>query len=424
MAWSAPTDPVDFNEAIAWFRKRVSMSKADHRLLAAQARRKAFTVANVAKLDLVNQVWKAIDDAVSKGTSLEDFKKAIGDDLRAAWKGSVGDPPWRLETIFRTNVQLAYGAGRFKQATHPDVVGDRPVWMFDAILDGRETEICQACDETKRPADDPWWRDHLPPLHHNCRSSFIALTDDQARLAGGVTAQPTTKKAGDGFGLEPGADEWKPDAAKYPAPLWTTFVAKQAAAPPPPPPARLEAGLHIKNVDSQVSRKERDELLRSVTDPALLEFLERFPLQKLILRKEVELDGDLVNGWYSYVSGELAVTVDRQSFTFGSKLKPGTSWSISQTASTKEQAAKRTLVHELGHHVHLTSPSTKTDTVVRQAFAKATKKPVTEYSKTNHKEYFAECFAAYYTDRSMLRTHDPVGFKMVEDVLRERGMLP
>lgn len=424
MAWSAPDDPVDFSEAISWFKKRVSMSKADHRALAAQARRKAFTVANVTKLDLVNHVWKAVDEALKKGTSLEDFKKAIGDDLRSAWKGSVKDPPWRLETIFRTNLQLAYGAGRFKQATHPDVVGDRPVWMFDAILDGRETEICEACDGTKRPADDPWWRTHLPPLHHNCRSGFITLTEDQARIAGGVTAQPTAKKAENGFGLEPGADEWQPDASKYPAPLWTSFVAKQAAAPPPPKPARLEEGLHIKQVDSKVSKKARDELLRSVSDPAVLEFLERFPLQKLTLRKSVSSRGRQVNGWYDYVSGELAVTVDRQPKSFGATFTPGWSWSISTTAQTKEQAAKRTLVHELGHHVHLTSPSTKTDEIVQKAYAKATKKPITEYSATNHKEYFAECFAAYYTDRQTLRTFDPNGFRMVEDVLRARGMLP
>lgn len=228
MAWSVSSDPVAFAEAIAWFRKRVPMTRAERDRLTDEARLRAFWVSHVAKADLVHQAWTAIDKALSKGTSLEDFKKEVGESLRAAWAGSVKDPAWRLETIFRTNIQHAYAAGRHHQATAPEVLADRPVWMFDAILDGRETPICEACDGTKLPADHSWWRTHTPPLHHNCRSSVITLTEEQA----GELSKAPKAQAQDGFGNAPRDDDaWRPGHDRYPEQLAFAFV-KQTENPP------------------------------------------------------------------------------------------------------------------------------------------------------------------------------------------------
>jgi SPP1 gp7 family putative phage head morphogenesis protein len=224
VAWSAPTDTVDFEAAIAWFRKRVALKKPEWVALRKRTGEHAFTVANVAQLDVVNHVWKAIDSAVAKGTSFDEFKKTVGDSLRAAWGGTVDNPPWRIETIFRTNVQNAYSAGRYRQATHPDVLEQRPVWMFDAILDGRETAVCAACDGTKRPAADSWWQSHNPPLHHNCRSSLITLTETQA---GKLTKAPSAS-ADEGFGAAPSDVAWEPDLSKYPGPLAAAYRKKTA----------------------------------------------------------------------------------------------------------------------------------------------------------------------------------------------------
>ena len=200
MVWDVSDDPVDFDEAVAWFRKRVKMTRAQRDALEEKAKRQAFFVSGVAQLDIVTDAWKALDKALKDGTPLEDFKKAIGPKLEAAWGGSVADPGHRLETIFRNNVQAAYSAGRYEQATNESVLEDRPVWMFDAILDGRETTVCRECDGTKLPADHEWWKTRVPPLHHRCRSTIITLTEEEA---GELTKKPTTAKAQDGFGLPP-----------------------------------------------------------------------------------------------------------------------------------------------------------------------------------------------------------------------------
>lgn len=423
MTWAVSADPVDFDDAIAWFRKRVAMTKADFERLSAAAKRKAFFVSNVAQLELIQQVWDAIDKAVKEGTPLADFKKTIGSELRKAWAGTVDDPPWRLETIFRTNVQNAYGAGRYRQATHPDVAGDRPVWMFDAILDGRTTDICEACDGTKLPNDDAWWKTHLPPLHFNCRSSFIALTDKQA---GKITLVAPTQPPQDGFGGVPGADEWEPDPNAYAPTLAQALTQKMGAAPPPPPPSKMKVGVHAKKARAVagVPKDAPEDMLESVQDAELLKWLEQHPLGEVVARGSIRG----ANGQYFYSPGvhRLEVTWNRAAHTFGKPWQPGVVHSISSAAATAEQARRATFRHELGHHIHLFEKRGKVDQIIKAAYARAraARTFITKYAGTHPDEYFAESFAAYYLRRSELKAFDPNGYAMVEDVLRERGILP
>jgi SPP1 gp7 family putative phage head morphogenesis protein len=241
----APT-AVDFDEAIGWFRDRVPMTRADWDQMGATARRKAFTVAGVAQLDLVAETHKAIDRAVANGTTLEDFKKEIGGKLESAWGGTVADPGNRLETIFRNGTQTAYNSGRYLQATSEPVLRRRPYWRFVSILDARTSDICRPLDGKVVAASDPWWRSHLAPLHHRCRSTFETLTEAQAKRAG-IDADPPKVKAQEGFGHDPTV-EWAPDPGKYTAeqreaaakkglPMGTGAAGGGGKTPPPAPPA-------------------------------------------------------------------------------------------------------------------------------------------------------------------------------------------
>src|SRR5690349_638173 len=117
IVWPIGFDTVDFEAAITWFLGRVPLTKTEWLTLEEKARRKAFTVAGVAQLDLVAEVWSAIDKAIADGTTLADFKRDVGAKLEGAWNGTVASPPHRLETIFRTNVQMAHSAGRYREMT-------------------------------------------------------------------------------------------------------------------------------------------------------------------------------------------------------------------------------------------------------------------------------------------------------------------
>lgn len=206
-------DPAQFDQAVDAFNARIPMTRAEWDTLAEAEQEFAFTVSRVAQADLVTTVYDKLAAAVRDGTTFEDFQDQVGDQLIQAWGGDI---PGRLQTIFRTNVQTAYNAGRFQQMNDPDVKEARPFWQFDGIADSRQSEICADCDGVILPADDAWWTTHHPPLHHQCRSKVSPLDPDEAGERGISDSGPTTK-ADPGFGRAPTVGtSWKPEVDVYP----------------------------------------------------------------------------------------------------------------------------------------------------------------------------------------------------------------
>lgn len=219
------SDPSEYLPSVRWFRQRLAMTGEDFKRVVKGNHERAFTVAGVAQLDLVTQVWEALDTAMVKGETLEDFRKAVEEKLTAAWGAKDS---YRVETIFRTNLQHAYSRGRWEQQNDPAVKAVRPYWEFSAVMDLRTSEICRPLNGTVRPADDGFWSWHNPPLHHSCRSTIISLTEEQAK-ARGITPEPPDSTPADGFGGAPGEDDWHPDLSKYPHELAAVAGVKLAA---------------------------------------------------------------------------------------------------------------------------------------------------------------------------------------------------
>lgn len=207
-----PADPDRFEQAIRAFRRRVPITDPEFRRLTAAERRRAFWVAGVAQGRIVQEVFEAIDRAVRDGTTLDDFKKQAAPALLEAWGGE--DAP-RVETVFRTNVMGAYNGGRNEVLRDPVVVEARPYWRFDAVGDSRMSEICEALDGTVRPADDPWWKTHTPPLHHQCRSVITPLTAEEAEGEGVTVREPEAPEPGEGFGRPPEPEDAEPDLGGF-----------------------------------------------------------------------------------------------------------------------------------------------------------------------------------------------------------------
>ena len=173
--WAISSAISKFDAARDALLKKKPMEKGAFEELSARARHRAFTVANVSQMDLIAQTLESLADAIQEGQSLDEWRARIGDALKTAWDGTVANPPWRLETIYRTNLQNAFAAGRLEQQTQPEILAARPYWLFDATIDGRQSQVCEFCDGTILPAGDPWWRGHRPPLHFNCRSDVVTL---------------------------------------------------------------------------------------------------------------------------------------------------------------------------------------------------------------------------------------------------------
>jgi SPP1 gp7 family putative phage head morphogenesis protein len=217
-------DPIKFDEAIKAIRRRVPMTEDVWSQLEQDELEFAFTVADVAQLDMVVDVYEAIQRAVENGTTLDDFKAEVGDGLEAAWGEEDGA---RLEGIFRTNVQGAYNAGRHEAAQA--VKEERPYWRYQAIRDARTAEMCLDADGTVLPADDPWWQNTYPPLHTNCRCEAVTLTEAQAEREGISDSGPNVEPQ-EGFGQAPSGagGDWEPDPTDYPDDLASELEDKLA----------------------------------------------------------------------------------------------------------------------------------------------------------------------------------------------------
>jgi SPP1 gp7 family putative phage head morphogenesis protein len=210
----------EFEEAVRRFRMRVPISDVEWDQLLESEREYAFKVAGVSQARMVQEVYDAVERAVRDGTTLDDFKAEAGPTLTEAWGANDSA---RMETVFRNGVMSSYNAGRWDIFTEPHVLEERPYFRFDAAVDNRTTDLCDALDGTILPADHPFWRTSWPPLHPNCRSTVIPLTESEARAEGISPGPPDTRgeKPTPGFGRAPSGTgrDWKPDLDNMPPAL-------------------------------------------------------------------------------------------------------------------------------------------------------------------------------------------------------------
>lgn len=211
-------DPSTPKEALAWFKKRVPITKVEWFKLTQRAQEKTFTIAGIAQLDLIAKTQRALLKAIKDGETLRDFKKRVGKQLEDEWGEKRA---WHLELIFRNALQRAYQAGRREALMKPGTLAIRPYLKAEPILDARTSEYCRPLFGVVLPADHPFWNTHWPPLHHGCRTSIRSLTAAQAKMEG-ISKRAPRVKPDEGFG---GVDplEWKPDLSAYPPVLVKTF---------------------------------------------------------------------------------------------------------------------------------------------------------------------------------------------------------
>ena len=156
---------------------------------------RAFTVAKAARLDVLSTLRTALDRALAAGRTRRQFAREIEPELRRlGWWGRqmVAGPggtevarlgsPWRLRTIFDTNLRTAHAAARRRRQAAD--AASRPYWMYSSRQDGRTRPAHAALDGAVFRADDPFWDTHYPPNGWNCRCRVRALTAGQVRARG------------------------------------------------------------------------------------------------------------------------------------------------------------------------------------------------------------------------------------------------
>jgi SPP1 gp7 family putative phage head morphogenesis protein len=219
VALKSPTDPpifveLPFDDAVAEFRKRnLIPPKAVDKIIDTY-RKRSEGASELMLRALRNKVEDALDRAVTEGETLRDFVRR----MRSA-DVDLGVKPAQshyLETIYRTNVQLAYGAGRFRAMTDPDVIAERPYVEYRTVDDSRVRPEHAILHERVWRADDTSWHNLSPPNGFNCRCSIVTLDEAEYRETGRVVTNgvPEGFRADEGFGGAPVETVAEPLAAE------------------------------------------------------------------------------------------------------------------------------------------------------------------------------------------------------------------
>lgn len=152
---------------------------------------RAFAVAGVMRLDVLELIRGQVEDAVDNGTDLNSFRNQLRRQLVAKgfWGNvEVSDPETgevrttrfdnrRLELIFDVNLRQSHAAGRWARIQRSRM----PYVVYRTMRDERVRLTHKPWDNVVLPKDHPWWDTHFPPCGWRCRCTAFAI--DEAGLA-------------------------------------------------------------------------------------------------------------------------------------------------------------------------------------------------------------------------------------------------
>lgn len=175
-------------DAIKYFESKGYVITQSWHDLWQEAHAKAFTVAGVARLDILQDIKGTLDTHLREGKTAASFQKELEPILRKkGWwgkrleKGADGKErivrmgsPARLNLIFRQNIQTAYMAGRYKRMK--ENAEARPFWKYVALLDSKTRPAHKMLHGRIFRHDDAFWNSHYPPNGWGCRCRIQALS--------------------------------------------------------------------------------------------------------------------------------------------------------------------------------------------------------------------------------------------------------
>ncbi len=151
--------PLPFKEAQKFWADKVQLGPGEFAKLSTEQKVKAFGVSGIAKGDELNTVYMTLKKSFDKGISFEDFKKEAGEIFER--RGWTGKRAWRVDNIYRTNIQTAYNAGHYKQQVESSDI--QPYWMYSAINDRSVRPKHLAMNGRVWPANHSVWQTWYPP---------------------------------------------------------------------------------------------------------------------------------------------------------------------------------------------------------------------------------------------------------------------
>lgn len=190
--------------AIAYLQAKGVHVPKDWRQMDRLAHDSAFVIAKMTKLDLLTDVHEALVDALKDGTGFSTFMERVAPKMMAkGWWGTqefivpdtgeikaeaVGSA-YRLQTIFETNMFVAYGRGR--DAVFNQYASDVPYWMWNHVPQPRPRPAHLAMDGLIFRYDDALSGAITLPCGYRCKCRKSPVSETTFKRDWGSKLAPT-----------------------------------------------------------------------------------------------------------------------------------------------------------------------------------------------------------------------------------------
>lgn len=186
-----------FPAAVEYFRRKVNIPTARWNDLQQTDHANGFMVAGVTKVAVLDDIRQAVDAALDKGETLEDFRGRFRDTIRRfGWPGGKGGDDeagfnWRTSVIYNANLRTAYQAGRWES------LETFPLLRYKHNSTVHVRAHHKAWDGIILPTNDPWWDTHYTPNGFGCNCTVFGVSHAKMKAMGWSVSERPAAVEGD-----------------------------------------------------------------------------------------------------------------------------------------------------------------------------------------------------------------------------------
>lgn len=191
-----------FDETLNYLAKLADATPEELARLRTQYGQQALKLVEGIEDQAQRSILAELSDLVAEGRAGREAYKALGKAFESA--GLTPDNSFTLETVFRTQSQMAYSAGRWNTLRQPGVWDELWGFEYSTVADDRVRPEHAMLEGTRLPKDHAFWQTSFPPNGFNCRCTAIEVFNDDPQAS---EVQPLDEMEIDGRIIKGGADK-------------------------------------------------------------------------------------------------------------------------------------------------------------------------------------------------------------------------
>ena len=134
---------------------------------------KAFEIVQRESLKVRQELRSFVNDLLQQGLPTTEGTRLLAEKMDRL--GITVNNPYNIETIIRTQNQIAHNAGRWQADQEPEIQEILWGYRYVTVGDDRVREEHMKLDGVTLPKEDPFWRKFWPPNGWGCRCTALPL---------------------------------------------------------------------------------------------------------------------------------------------------------------------------------------------------------------------------------------------------------